>query len=154
MLKCLSLEGFTKLHVSILTSSTHPKHMSIQYTSTQRGAWLETSLGSRSQNHRISRMEETYLHSITQELSGRGTQQFSSLAEHLAVLAWHYTLFCSLQSIPYIFSNFFNKRKRQQSYCSSYVSSENNVSFSTEKKRICNYIFKMYCAMYGKQPGN
>jgi len=52
------------------------------------------------------------LPSITHEPSGRGVQQFSSLAEHSAALAWHYTFFYSLQFIHYIFSNFRNKRSR------------------------------------------
>lgn len=99
VLKCLATEVFNIPHFnipheSILTSPTHPKYSRSVYF--YRGACKNLDA----------------LPSTTQEAFGTGMQQFSSLAEHLAVLAWHCAFFYSLQFIHHIFSNFRNKRSR------------------------------------------
>lgn len=67
MLKCLMIEGLTKLQGSTLTLHEHFKyHRSMHW-------------------HREAQLA-TLLPSITQELWHRGMQQFSSLAEHSTVL--------------------------------------------------------------------
>lgn len=139
MLKCLTMEVFSKPHVSILTSPTHPKYSKAIHWHTEGPV---KSLDTSPAPHHTRTLWQRH---AAIQFSGRA---FSCLSMTL------YFLVQSPIHPLHIFQLPQQKQQmyyRQQSHCNPNVSSVHNSSCSRERtKSIMQQIFKIYCAMYTK----